>query len=306
MPTDQDLQTDHGWDNRRIILASLAPRTTARPARRTTADGTDHAPEGRTPKKPGLLTKGLKASGRAARAGGRQFNKKVPPNRRAHTAVITAAVLAVLLVALAGVNYFTTDVNPRPSTTAPMATPQPSLAKAPLRRDTILKGVTAADLCPRDANYSEANRAFDDDFSTAWSCTRVKNQDGQAIQVDFGRQVTLNQIRFTSGFDATAPDGTDLWSKHRIVTQFEVYFPKDLRRDPITIDTGGTRNWRVITGGLNPPATVSKLLIRIKETSDPPQPATPTSESASSTPDDVTTVAISEIQFIGTDGHHAA
>jgi hypothetical protein len=52
---------------------------------------------------------------------------------------------------------------------------------------------------------------------------------------------------------------------------------------------------------LNPPATVSKLLIRIKESSDPPQPATTTSQTASTTPDDVTTVAISEIQFIGTE-----
>jgi hypothetical protein len=42
-------------------------------------------------------------------------------------------------------------------------------------------------------------------------------------------------------------------------------------------------------------------LIRIKETSDPPQPATTTSQTASATPDDVTTVAISEIQFIGTE-----
>ena len=90
-------------------------------------------------------------------------------------------------------------------------------------------------------------------------CTRAKNQDGQQLQVDFGRQVTLTQIRVIGGFDATAPDGTDQWSKHRIVTKLEVYFPRDLRRDPVTIDTGGVRDWRFIA--LNPPATVSKLLI---------------------------------------------
>ena len=31
MDTDRDPQTDRGWENRRLILASLAPRTTTRP-----------------------------------------------------------------------------------------------------------------------------------------------------------------------------------------------------------------------------------------------------------------------------------
>ena len=117
------------------------------------------------------------------------------------------------------------------------------------------------------------------------------NQEGQQLQIDFGRQVTLTQIRVIGGFDATAPDGTDQWSKDRIVTKPEVWFPKDLRRDPVTVDTGGARDWRFIA--LNPPATVSKLLIRVAETSDPPQPPTPTSETASPNPDEVTSVAMS-------------
>lgn len=299
--TDQELQPDRAWENRRLILASLAPRTATRPARRGTVEPPDDALGDDTPHKPGLLIRSLHASGRAARAGGHQFNKRVPPERRMHTAIITATVIAVLVVALAGVNYLTSDLNPQSHSTTPTAVAPPPPSQAPLRQDTILNGVNASDLCPRDANYSDANRAFDGDLNTAWVCTRVNNKDGQALQVDFGRQVTVGQIRVIGGFDATAPDGTDQWSKHRIVTQLEVWFPKDLRRPPVTIDTSGVRDWRSVT--LNPPATVSKLLIRVKETSEPPQSATTPTTTASAAPDEVTTVAISEIQFIGSEGH---
>jgi len=294
--TDHDPQPDHGWDNRRLILASLAPRTTTRPARRgaAAADGTDDD----TPAAPGLLTRGLRGIGHGLGAARRQFNKRVPPNRRAHTAVITTALLVVLLVALAGVRYLTTDVTaPSRATTAAVAPPPPP--STPLTPDTIITGATGEDFCPHDSNYSPVNNAFDGNLGTAWVCTRVKNQNGQLIKVDFHRQVTLTQIRVDGGFDSP-PAMPDQWSKHRIVTKLEIYFPKELNRPPATIDTAGAKDWRGIPGGLNPPATVSKLLIRVAETTDPPQAATPTSETNAPSPaDDTTTVAISDIQFIG-------
>ena len=302
MNTDPDPPIDQAWDNRRLILASLAPRTVTRPARRgTSVADPDDIPAPRDDR-PGVLSRGLQASGQLARSGARRFNKRVPRERRLHTAVITIAAVVILLAALSGVKYLSTDVHPEPRT-AP-TTPTPTAApQAPLIHDTILKDITATDACPKDGNYSDANRAVDGDITTAGVCTRAKNKDGQILQISFGRQVTLTQIRVICGFDATAPDGTDQWSKHRICTSLEVWFPKDLKRDPILIDTGGIRDWRPIT--LSPPATVSKLLIRVKETSDPPQPATPTTDTAAPGPDNVTTIAISEIQFIGTDSAHA-
>lgn len=298
--SDDELQPDRGWENRRLILASLAPRTATRPARRGAAPATPDVDDDTTPKKPGVLTRGIRASGRAAAGAGRRFNRRVPPENRMRVAVLTVAVIAILVVALGAVNYLSADVNAPATPTTAIAAPPPPPSQAPLRQDTILSGVTATDVCPRDPNYSDANRAYDGDFNTAWICTRAQNQDGQTMQVDFGRQVTLTQIRAIGGFDATAPDGTDQWSKHRIVTKLEIWFPKDLRRDPVTIDTGGVRDWRFIT--LTPPATASKLLVRVAETSDAPQPATPATETAAPGADEVTSVAISEIQFIGIDG----
>lgn len=306
MTTTEPEQTDHSWENRRLILASLAPRTTTRPARRTTpsdptpptAEDTDTAP-----KKPSILTRGIRSTRRLAAAGGRKFNEKVPPNRRAHTAVLTAAALVVLVVATAGINYLTADINPQAHTPTTAAPPPPPPANLPpLQTNTILTGAQATDNCPRDANYADANRAFDGDFTTAWTCTRAKNDDGQLMQVDFGRQTTLSQVRAIGGFDATAPDGTDQWGKHRIVTKYEIYFPKELNREPVTLTTDGARDWRF--ANITPPAIVSKLLVRVAETSDPPQTNSPTNERDSdNTTDDTTTVATSEIQFIGSEIH---
>lgn len=291
MKTDQP-PTDHSWDNRRLILASLAPRATTRPARRTATHADEPTAEdpdvAAAPKKPGLAARGFHAAGRAVRAGQQQFDKRVPRENRMRVTVITAAAIAILGVAVAGVNYLSTDVTP-PTPPATKAAPQPPTpSKAPLRKTTVLTGVTATDMCAHDDAYSEAGRAFDGDFSTAWNCTRAKNKDGQIIQVDFGRQVTIEQVRLMSG----------VWDNHNVVTSIEVWFPKDLQRAPATLKTDDPKDWRGIT--LSPPATLSKLLIRVAETSDPQPPTTPTPERSPQTPDDVSTVAISDIQFIGT------
>jgi hypothetical protein len=296
---DADTQTDHCWDNRRLILAALAPRPTSRPARRTTSPPPGDEPAATdTPDSPGLASRGTRAASRGLGKAAAAFNRRIPPERRGRAAVLATGAVIALVGAHAGVKALTADISPPAPTAAPVTAPPPPVSQAPLIKDAILTGVRATDKCPRDTNYADVNRAFDGDLNTAWVCTRATNKDGQLIQVNFGRQVTLSQIRIDGGFDAHAPDGTDQWAKHRIVTKLELYFPKELNRAPITVETGGARDFRI--AAIDPPAVITKLLLRVAETSEPPPANAPTRETTTpSGAEDVTTVAISEIQFIG-------
>ena len=208
----------------------------------------------------------MRASGLAAAAGGRAFNKRVPLENRMRTGILTATAIVILLVALAFVNFATTDVNPSTNSTTATAAPPPPPTQPPLRRDTILSGVKATDVCPA-TRITPTPTAFD----------TTSTPHGYAPEPRIRKATAPNRlrppgdtdpIRVIGGFDATAPDGTDQWSKDQIVTKPEVWFPKDLRRDPVTIDTGGARDWRFIA--LNPPAAVSKLLIRVAKTQTRP------------------------------------
>lgn len=302
--SDHDSHDDHdySWENGHLILAALAPRSASRPARRgatpSVAPEDPSAASSDSPKKPGLLYRGARASGRGARAVARRINNRIPPHRRVHAAFIGVPAivlgLIILLAALAAVRYLNRDVTPQAAAPQPQNSQAAAPSLPPLRKDGVLTGVHAKDRCPRDANYANANNAFDGDLNTAWICTRAKNEDGQVIQVDFGRQVTLTQIRCIGGF--VAPDQ---WNRHQIVTEFEIWFPKELRRDPITINTDGAPDYRSVIGGVNPPATLSQILIRVKTTISPPNPP---EQDSQATGDKITTVASSECQFIGTDG----
>jgi hypothetical protein len=203
---DDDQPTDRGWDNRRLILASLAPRTATRPARRGAAPDADADPA--AAKKPGLLSRGLRASGRAAAAGGRAFDNRVPRENRARVAIITVAAVVILLVALAGVNFLTTDVNPPATPTTATAHPPPPTGAAEPGHDPVRRQLLT---CARDPNYPDSNSR-----STATSTPR-----GCAPGPRTRRTAAAGRLR-PPGHDhpdpgdrrlrAVAPDGTDQWS----------------------------------------------------------------------------------------------
>jgi len=303
---DVQPQTNHGWDNRRTILAALAPRPSSRPARR--AISTDGPAAGADePSTPGAVVRCLHGSRRAARWAVDRLNKRIPPHRRLRTALITLAALIVLVVALSFVRMLATDnTGPITATTRHRPPPTSQPDPSPVAAETILTGITASDYCPKDhgEQYSPIANAFDNNTNTAWICTRAKNKDGQLIPVDFGRDVTLTQIRIVPCFDARipdTPDGVDQCSKHRIVMKLVIYYPKELNRKPDVIDTYGKRGYSFIPGGIKNPPKLSKLLLRVAETIDPPQSAADTTQTSEPSPaDDTTTVAISEIQFLGT------
>jgi hypothetical protein len=70
------------------------------------------------------------------------------------------------------------------------------------------------------------------------------------------RQVTLAQIRFVGGFDPTAPDGTDQWTKHRIVTRSRGAPPDpDPGRSPTDLGHGCRRLWCPRPPSPPPPAS---------------------------------------------------
>ncbi|MEY8019124.1 discoidin domain-containing protein [Mycobacterium servetii] len=303
---DAQPQTNHGWDNRRTILAALAPRPSSRPARRAISPDEPAAGIDK-PATPGVVSRCFRGSGRAARWVVDRVNKRIPPHHRVRTALITVAVLIALLAALGVVRRLATDNNTGSAVATPQHGPPPTSqpASAPVPAETILTGITASDQCPKDhgQQYSPIANAFDNDTNTAWICTRAKNSDGQHILVDFGREVTLTQCRIDPGFDARipdTPDGVDQWTKHRIGMTFTIYYPKELNRKPDVINTYGKRGYSFIPGGIPNPPKLSKLLIIVTKTIDPPQSATDTAQTSDSSPaNDVTTVAISEIQFLG-------
>lgn len=288
---------DLGFENRSLILASLAPRPTARPARRGAAR-VGGGELGETDGGPGALERAWGLVKRGASRGYGAYSKVVPKEKRRHVAGMTIGLIVVLVVAIIGLRKLAADAHVPAQTAAPTTSqPVASHSNKAVPTPVILTGITGKDFCPRDENWRSIDNALDLKPATAWRCTRVNNEDGQNIMFDFGRQITLDQVRGIFGFDCcTASGGPDEWGKNKIPTKIDIYFPKELRRPPLSLYTEGARDWRWVN--VVPPATVSRLAIRIVETVDPPTSSTPTATPGGG--DEVTTVAIGDIQFIGT------
>lgn len=310
MSTPTGKSADPGWDNRRLIMAAIAPKSTTRPARRgapptdpgsTPADDSTDTP---TDNGPSLLSRTGGRIGAGARWAGGQFNKRVPPGRRMRTAFTTIGVIMVLMVALSVVRFLVSDSTPPTPTAIPQRTPTTSAPPSSENvSEVIITGITVKDECPKGhgEEYSPAQNLVDNNLNTAWICTRAQNKDGQHLLFDFGRQCTVSKVRADGGFDARipdTPDGVDQWGKHRVVIDLEVYFPKELKRNPVVLHVNGVRKWQDVV--IDPPATVSKLLIRVAKTADAQQSDTTDTDNTNSATQDVTTVAMSDVQFIGT------
>jgi hypothetical protein len=294
------IEPDHAWENQEIILQSLLPRSTpARPAHPSTdtpaATGSRRSSAGRR-----LLARAVTAPARATR---RRLQHHFPPERRARSAAIAAAVLAAVVLLLLGMQHLVRDA---PTATAPSAPPISSAAThSPAGpHNVVLRPAEVKDLCPKDApGYSPPENMFDGKISTAWVCPRAGDNNGQLIKISFERLVSISQIRVVGGYPFRRPDGVNEWSLHRIVTSMEFRFPRESAHAPVTVNTEGKPDFA--STAVSPPATTSRVLGIVKETSDPPpatNTTTPTTTDAPARSDDGqphTTVAISEIEIIG-------
>ena len=65
---------------------------------------------------------------------------------------------------------------------------------------------------------SDAVAPFAGEKSRAWVCGRANGLDGAVLNITFNKPVVITAITVVPGFNYVAPDGSDEWDRHRLVT----------------------------------------------------------------------------------------
>lgn len=193
--------------------------------------------------------------------------KKFGPLRSRHL-LVAAAFAAVALLGATLVGQSQTHNDPSPVSAAAGAPP----AAPAGARDTV---IAPTDVTDPDCGVgsSDPHAAFGNDKHAAWVCLSPYNGVGQILTITLPGPFVIHSIRVMPGFNAAAPDNSDMWVKYRTLSQVKWRFDGNNAKIQ-TFD--GSRKEQTIAAPANTVATVITMTIR---KTDAPK-AAPTTQTA--------------------------
>lgn len=129
---------------------------------------------------------------------------------------IAAGAAAIALIAAAAV-FSLSGIRgepPQPAGTVALPPAQTDNPE-PARTEAPLVPATVSGKCVGD---SDAVAPFAGEKSRAWVCGRANGLDGAVLNITFNKPVVITAITMVPGFNYVAPDGSDEWTRHRLVT----------------------------------------------------------------------------------------
>jgi hypothetical protein len=80
-----------------------------------------------------------------------------------------------------------------------------------------LRPENASSSCPPGG--TSAALAFSSKPENAWVCGRANNTDGAIMNIVFSKPVIVKSVTVMPGWNYVAPNGTDKWNQHRLITK---------------------------------------------------------------------------------------
>lgn len=80
-----------------------------------------------------------------------------------------------------------------------------------------LRPENASSSCPPGGTSSAL--AFSSKPENAWVCGRANNTDGAIMNIVFSKPVIVKSVSVMPGWNYVAPNGTDKWNQHRLITK---------------------------------------------------------------------------------------